>query len=780
MAGFMRELLNWDCILYGLTATVLLFSLYYIYLFICNEKKKTGVFPDTVFFKSFPLPVFIKDSDGRYIYVNKAFERLNGRPAGYYIGRTVFDITRTDIAQKYRNMDELLFENPSETQVYESVLVTKNGEERPVVFQKYIVQNEKGESFLLGIIEDREKISNLTSRVTDDENILKFFINNSPYLVVGADSSGRIKFANYKTEELLGVTFEELKGKDIFKVFDHYTFSEDRDDLLMRFLQEDMSNFETYVSDEHGRLHTILWNTVRVKSENKDTEVYGFGMDISHIMKMHGQIESMIRNMPLAYIEWGNDLTVKRWNRKAEEIFGYSSSEAVGENLIDLVVPENLRGDVIEVVDKIINMTGGNRHINMNHTKDGTKIFCQWINITLPDKNGKVESYISFVDDVSEKVYREEKLNSALANLTSLVQNTEDSIMLADSDGFPILFNKAYEDLMYRISGTRVRKGYKSHLVLSDSRRNWWEIMYRKALGGNTFRTEYSFIDKSGNPCHYEMLFNPIRDKDSIIGFSVFSRDITKRKVTEKRLIQARQKAEEANNAKSNFISNISHEIRTPLHGIISIVDMLKKTAVDRKQIELLDLAAGSGKILSDIINDVLDFSKIESGRMILEKNPFYIHSVIKDVVEQFRRKCESKDISLHVEVADNVPECVRGDEVRFEQVLINIIGNAVKFTEKGYIRVKADVNESLDSVYFVNIQIEDTGMGIEPDKQEQIFDLFTQLDQSITRRFGGSGLGLSITKKIIDMMKGDISLESVPGEGSKFTVSIPFTVVRE
>ncbi|MCG6169440.1 ATP-binding protein [Leptospira sp. FAT2] len=260
----------------------------------------------------------------------------------------------------------------------------------------------------------------------------------------------------------------------------------------------------------------------------------------------------------------------------------------------------------------------------------------------------------------------------------------------------------------------------------------------------------------------------------------LLKKEIQQRRETEWELIQAKEIAEKASKVKSSFLANMSHEIRTPMNGVLGMVQLLGTTRLNEEQKEYVKILSGSAKSLLQIINDILDFSRIEAGKISLDKEVFSIRSVLDEIHDLLYPLAKRKQIGFHLEGKFEIPEYVSGDQLRLRQILWNLTGNGIKFTNHGEVVLKVSQKKISDSKVAIEFVVSDTGIGIPQEKQKQVFDAFSQSDTSTVRKFGGSGLGLSITKQLVELQGGVLGLESKEGKGSKFFFSIEYDIPSE
>jgi len=341
-----------------------------------------------------------------------------------------------------------------------------------------------------------------------------------------------------------------------------------------------------------------------------------------------------------------------------------------------------------------------------------------------------------------------------------------------------IWVNAAYAEMFGytkdEMIGLPTRTVYASDEAYGEFAKAAYPVMQR----GELFRTEIQYRRKDGSLGWYEIcggLLYP-GSAETIWAFV----DTSQRKKAEQELVTARQAAEVANRAKSEFLANMSHEIRTPLNGVIGNAQLLEMSEPTGEQKQYLSAIMLSSNNLLSLINDILDLSKIEAEKVVLEKADFSLRGCFNNVVRTQRSRIANKGLSLKVQIAGDVPDALIGDELRVKQILLNLLGNAIKFTSAGGITLCAAIKERDGSTALIELEVTDTGVGIPKAVADEIFKPFVQADSSVARKYGGSGLGLTISRRLAELMGGSMSVESTEGAGSTFRVLLPFQVVNK
>ena len=364
--------------------------------------------------------------------------------------------------------------------------------------------------------------------------------------------------------------------------------------------------------------------------------------------------------------------------------------------------------------------------------------------------------------------------------LSGVISSALDAIVIIGEVGHIIHWNKAATEIFgYTESEVRGRTLMETIIPFSYQYSTW--NGFRGFLGESedsfvNQRIELTAVRKNKEEFPIELTITGIQD-DNEFYYSAFIRDISSRIQREQELLQMKEKAEQAAKAKSQFLSVMSHELRTPLNAVIGITHLMQQNQPREDQQEDLRTLQFSGESLLHIINDILDFTKLDSGKIELSAIDFNLRELTQSLYQSFSFKAKEKNIVFDVEYDDRMPFYVKGDSFRLSQVLNNLISNAIKFTQEGSVKLRVEMTENNSSSFVTRFSVVDTGIGIPKDKQEKIFEQFTQADSDTTRLYGGTGLGLSISGRLAELMGGEILVESVPGKGSTFQFSIQLQV---
>jgi two-component system, sensor histidine kinase and response regulator len=383
--------------------------------------------------------------------------------------------------------------------------------------------------------------------------------------------------------------------------------------------------------------------------------------------------------------------------------------------------------------------------------------------------------------EIAERKTAEEWTRRHEAHFRSMIESVkEHAIILLDHDGRIVSWNKGAE----LISGYQTEEILGKHFSCfhppEELAAGVAHEILKTALSMGQWEGEGWRVRKDGSCFWASVVITAVRDNaDQLLGFTNVTRDLTNRKQAEEAIKRAKEEAEAANQAKSDFLANISHEVRTPMTGIIGMAGLLAEAELPAKQREYCEIIRRSSESLLTVINEILDFSKAEAGKVELEIIDFDLRTVAEEVTGLFASQAAQKEVELISFVGYEVPTALRGDPGRLRQVLSNLISNALKFTAKGEVVVRVSVAEQTPAMATIRCDVTDTGIGIPKDGIENIFKPFTQADASTTRKYGGTGLGLAICKKFVALMNGDIGVESARGKGSHFWFTVPLLKQR-
>ncbi len=456
---------------------------------------------------------------------------------------------------------------------------------------------------------------------------------------------------------------------------------------------------------------------------------------------------------------------------------GYTNEEMKELNFVDwdIFIFE------VEVKNKINELINFPRSFESKHRrKDGSIIDVQ-VNAKGIEINGQEYLYASQRDITKQKKLEKEIL-SEKDFISTIIDNANAIIAVIDSNGKMIKVNKYAQDFVgYTEEEISSEAYFWARFLPKEKKEKVFEIVKKANKGEIVKNFKNSWISKNGEERVFEWSNMLVQKSDGSMDYiATIGIDITENHKLLEELKVAKNNAEKASIVKSEFLANMSHEIRTPISGITGLISLILDMPLEPLQRDYLNKAKKSSNALLSIINDILDYSKIEAGKLDIIEQDFNLEDIFKNISNLFGYETYKKQLEFTFALDSNIPPLIIGDSLRLTQILNNLVGNAIKFTENGYIALKSEIKEISEDELILRFCIEDTGIGISKEDQKKLFNNFEQLDTSNKRKYSGSGLGLSITKQLIELMRGKIWLESEVGVGSKFYFEIKFKYIKK
>ncbi|MGL4370848.1 MAG: PAS domain S-box protein, partial [Spirochaetota bacterium] len=606
-------------------------------------------------------------------------------------------------------------------------------------------------------------------------------VNTMPNPVFFKDDEFRYCFFNQAFEDFVGVRKEILIGNIAADIADRENCSEyERSDRIIVETKKFYS-YESKIKHADGTMRdAVFYKSPIFSADGAFRGIVGVILDISERKKMEEALslfKHVVEQSPTSIVMTDRAGVIEYINPHFTALTGYSQDEAVGKN--PRILKSGLMNQYVysDLWQKI--SSGGEwRGELLNRKKDGS-LYWEYTSISsIRNAEGEISHYIGVKEDISERKMMESALKDSEVSLKALLNAITDPLVLIGSDGTVVALNDAVAAEIGIPAGDIIGKNGE-HLIPGGSRPDQLVAIEEVFRTGRPLRRE----DEIGGRIYDTFLYPVRREGGAVHRVAVYHKDITEhrknadllRKLVEK-AERARDDAEKANRQKSNFLSAMSHEIRTPLNAIIGMTDLSLLTDSDLEKLNYLHTVKDSALHLLSVINDVLDFSKLESGKFVISRSAVDIRKETAAALAIFTNDAKAKGVSLVMNIDSSVPPLVTGDGAAFRQILINLAGNAVKFTEKG--SVTADIRAEEDSdgkSILIKGSVTDTGIGIPEERMPLIFESFTRAQAYTGSRYGGSGLGLSISRNLAELMGGTITASSTMGQGSVFYLRIPF-----
>ena len=645
------------------------------------------------------------------------------------------------------------------------------------------------------------------------------FADMLPEMIYEVDLNGKLVYANIQALKFSGYSVEELRKGLYISQFFPDNYKRMTENLAAIRNPEDISSNEYYARKKDGTIVPIVTHSFAIFLDGKIIGYRGTVTDISRhkiyeeqITREKAFLEHLIDSTPLAIVISDVPGKITMVNKEFTNLFGYTTVEAVNKNINDLVVPDELREEA-ESIDKL----SAERHRVIRETirrdKYGSRIQVSLISTAIMVNNEPAAFVAIYRDITTEK--KNALQQEVLYNISSAALQQMDLKEL-----YPIIereLGRIWSTNNFYIALYDRKTETLSMPFFADEKDNFGDVSAHKTITGWVIKNskavllkekdlvkleESGDIELIGTQCKVWMGV-PLKVDNDVIGViclqdyndeNRFSQDdlyvldfianqtavALQRRIMLDNLITARQKAEEAAQSKQIFMSTMSHEIRTPLNEVIGITNLLLQGNPREDQMDYIKTLRFSGNHLLTLVNDVLDYNKMESGKIVFEQIRFNLNDFLNEIMRSYSFRSKAKDLEFEIIKEGNLPVNVIGDQIRLNQILSNLLSNALKFTKQGGITVIIKEIERKNNHSKLEFSVRDTGIGIPAEKQSAIFENYTQASSDTTRRYGGTGLGLAICKKLVELQGGTITVESEPGTGSTFRFTLNFEDVTD
>jgi len=701
-----------------------------------------------------------KSLDGIITSWSKGAEKIYGYKSEEIIGEHISIIYPDN---KKKELTRLLNEVKASGKVehYETVRLKKDGTPVHLDLTLSLIRSDEGKitgvaSFGIDITEEIK----MRKKFEASEIKYKTLVRTMNEGVIVVDNKDEIRFVNPAFCKLIGHEMTELVGKPAMNYLT-VEGAAGKEKYLAGIKNKSKDQFEIEIKKKNGDSVWVLIS--RAPLFLHDNELQGYVnliTDINLRKKYENELDSVAKfssenpNPTLRYsINEQKFIFYNTASKHLIKFIGAKSNKETGIQFIQLINKVNEKGKIAREEVTI-----------SNHT---------YLFTVVPVKAG------NYVNLYGSDITATKKAEAEIKRLIFVLSQTDNAVMIAGKEGKIQWVNEGFEKLTgYKLKeikathGEKLRHGKPTGL-------NPENLYFRKMISlKQSVSYESKNYKKDGTEYWAFTTLTPALDANGEVdGIVAVDADISEKKKVEKQMFLAMQMSEESAKAKQNFLANMSHEIRTPMNVIMGIIQLLKDTPLDKEQSEYLNSMDFAGENLMSIVNDVLDISKIESGKMIIEKLDFNLRDLINELINSMGYRAREKSLGLNVEYSKSVPLLIAGDPVRLNQILINLLSNSIKFTSEGEIKLSIDAEKAGNNIVNVKFTVTDTGIGIPAEKQEMIFQEFEQAHSGNKRKFGGTGLGLSIVKKLVKIQNGQIHLESTPGKGSSFIIIIPYEV---
>ncbi|MCX6305727.1 MAG: PAS domain S-box protein [Bacteroidetes bacterium] len=731
---------------------------------------------------SIPDIVFFKDVTGVYLGCNLPFAELVGKPKNEIIGKTGYDLFSRDKADLFKQDDNNMLRLKTPCHI-EEWITYPDGRKLLIDTLKTPYWASDGSLIgILGISRDITKRKEAEEALQQSSKKWEAIVSASPDGIGMVSVDGKLQLMSDKLVAMYGYSIdqkEEYVGKpfwDFIDPSDHENLNDNMRKLLAGESEQKITEYLA-IKKDNTRFFVDVNSTVLRDAKGNPESVLFIERDITErkqaeeiLKKSREDFKELFDNAPVGYHEIDNEGRIVRINETELNMLGYSIDELLGQPFWQLNADEAISKQ--SVASKLTGLAVPTQPFGREfRRKDGTIVPVLIKDKIVIDKDGKITGIRSTVQDITERKQAENELNQVSSRLELATRAGGVGVWDLDLVGNSLV----WDDQMFALYGVDKMIGggayetWRAGVHPEDLVQGDLEIQMA-IRGEKEFNTEFRVVWPNGNIRNIRGIATVHRDDSGqplrMIGTNW---DITEQKTTEAVLLKAKQEADLASNAKSEFLANMSHEIRTPLNGVIGFTDLLLKTPLNKTQQQYAENVNISGHSLLGIISDILDFSKIEAGKMELDHIKTDIIELAEQTSDIIKYHASQKGLELLLDIQTDLPRFVVVDPIRLKQILVNLLGNAVKFTASGEVELKLTFTRKDQLTGKFSFAIRDTGIGITEEQQKKLFNAFTQADSSTTRKFGGTGLGLTISNMLANKMGSKIEIESEIHHGSTF-----------
>jgi PAS domain S-box-containing protein len=714
-----------------------------------------------------PTAFSVKGLDGRYLLASTAFEKLHGLGEGEALGLADHDLHSPEELAEVVRRDRAVLDR-GEAMTYEDEVGS-----RTFVTSIFPMHDDDG-----NIIAICNAITEITE-VRIAESKFKGLLDASPEAMLCVNAEGRVVLANTRALEVFGYERHELIGATVESLVPAGVRARH-----IAHRREYTANPSPHRMGRGMRLAAVRKDGTEIPVEislatvtgENGPVVFAAVQDITDRLaqaRADAQLAAIVDASSDAIVSKDLDGVILTWNPGAERLYGYTAAEMIGRD-VTILLPPDRPGEEQNMLARVRRGELIRHHETQRVRNDGQTIYVSLSMGPLRDTAGAIIGASTISHDITAAVEAEQRLRLEREQFQMIMAAASDPFVSIDSRGRITEFNGQAE----RLSGWQ-----RDEVVGLPALDMILPVRYAEGLGRVLDGRWDWLLDRPTEiyALRCDGVEVPIEltlwrtERDGRTTFHAFGRDITARRQTEIALEQARDQAIEMARLKSQFLASMSHEIRTPMNGVIGLSGLLLDTTLDDTQHRYAEGIRNAGLGLLSVINDILDFSKLEAGKVLPERIDFEVWRLLDEVVGLVADTTGDRDLTIVAHCDSRLSQPVSGDVGKLRQVLLNLLGNAIKFTDRGRIDVTAAPIADADGPDLpVRFAVTDTGIGIDQDKQRQLFEPFTQADASTTRRFGGTGLGLAICQELVAVMGGTITLTSRPGQGSTFAFTVP------